>query len=182
MITGSCHRWYEDGSDVITKVPENYLDVIALRNSIEQPSTFWRKSVQDAAGRFDVSYKLAFDWEYWNRLKKLGIKFHRTEKLLSHYYFSKDNLTSRGGEQVIKEMHMITAKYAGEKIADAYMQIFNELDIVGLCDVPLHELPAQEKRVVQSRTDQIRSQFGDDVIDNYNWNWASKQIRGVKWY
>ena len=37
VITGSCQRWFADGSGRITKVPERYLDVIALRNDLEQP-------------------------------------------------------------------------------------------------------------------------------------------------
>ena len=28
----------------------------------------------------------------------------------------------------------------------------------------------------------LRAVFGSQYIDAYNWNWASKQIRGVVWY
>lgn len=182
VVTGSCHRWYEDGSDVITKVPENYLDVVVLRNPIEQPSTFWRATIQKTAGPFNDEFPLSFDWEYWNRLKVLGAKFHRTDKLLSFYYFTADNLTSRGGQRVVDEMYRITAKYAGAAIGDAYLNIFNNVDMNGLYDVPFEDLPTDAQRQMQTRLNQLRAEHGDHVIDNYNWNWASKQIRGKKWY
>jgi hypothetical protein len=28
----------------------------------------------------------------------------------------------------------------------------------------------------------LRRLCGPEIIDNYNWNWASKQVRGVVWY
>jgi glycosyltransferase involved in cell wall biosynthesis len=182
VVTGSCQRWYEDGTGVVTKVPDRYLRVIALRNDIEQPSTFWRASIQEKAGPFDDNLGLAFDWEYWNRLKIVGARFHRTDKLLSIYHFSKTNLTSRAGFLAIKEMYEVTRRYAGLAIADAYMTLFEEFDIKGFLDAPPEDMPPNERAAFEAKMDIYRTSFGSDVVENYNWNWASKQIRGVKWY
>lgn len=182
VVTGSCHRWFADGTDLITKVPDRYVDVMALRNDIEQPSTFWRREIQGRAGPFDDRFKLAFDWEYWNRLKSVGAKFHRTEKLLSVYYFTDTNLTSRAGATVIDEMYLITKKYAGAEVADAYMQIFEQFDMKGYYDVPFQDLPPGQRQKLGRYLNALKEQFGENVVNSYNWNWASKQIRGVKWY
>jgi glycosyltransferase involved in cell wall biosynthesis len=182
VVTGACHRWYVDGTDQLSFVPDNYLGSMALRNPIEQPSTFWRRSIQDLAGVFDDSFRLAFDWEYWNRLKTLGAKFHRTNKILSNYYFSSDNLTSLGKYSVVEEMYRITQKYAGSKIADLYMHIFETFDMNGYYDGDDTKIPLKQRRHFEAELEELTAQFGAEVIESYNWNWASKQIRGIKWY
>jgi glycosyltransferase involved in cell wall biosynthesis len=182
VITGSCHRRFADGTDLIVKVPDRYLHAIALRNDIEQSSTFWRREIQEKAGPFDDSFKLAFDWEYWNRLASIGAKFYRTDKLLSIYHFTDDNLTSRAGAMVIEEMYRITKQYACKEIADAYMCLFKEFDMNGFYDVPFQELSTAKQKVFGAHLERLKETFGDQVVDNYNWNWACKQIRGIKWY
>jgi glycosyltransferase involved in cell wall biosynthesis len=181
VITGGCLRVYADGSRVETAVPDWFVESIALRNGFEQPSTFWRAGIHRRAGELDESYRFAFDWEWWNRLRVHGARFVRIDGVLSHYHFSEDNLTSRGAEKVIDEMHRITATYASPGIAAAYRFLYRTFDLRGYYDAPW-QLTGLRRFVFRRTLSAMRVVFGRNVIDSYNWNWASKQVRGLVWY
>ncbi len=184
VITGGCRRVYADGSEVITQVPEDFLDVLSMRNGIEQPSTFWRASIHRRAGEFDEHYTLAFDWEWWNRLKTHGARFMRIEDVLSIYYFTDSNLTSQGGERIIEEMYRVTKQYGPFRgyVADLYMFLFRAFDMRGFYDQPFHEMSWHRRMLFGSVLWPLVQIFGKQIVNAYNWNWASKQIRGVTWY
>jgi hypothetical protein len=155
---------------------------MALRNDFEQPSTFWRADIHRKAGQIDESYKLAFDWEWWNRLRAIGAQFHRIDGVLSHYYFTETNLTSRGGQQVIDEMARVTETYASPRVAAVYRFMYQQFDLKGDLDVSTGQLPRWRRIRLRVVRGALRWMFGPLVIDNYNWNWASKQVRGVVWF
>lgn len=184
VVTGGCLRVFADGSQVTTQVADRYLDVVALRNDFEQPSTFWRAAAHRKAGEFDDSYGLAFDWEWWNRLKSVGCRFLRVDAILSIYYFSETNLTSQGGMRVINEMFRVTRRYGPFFGLSAYVYkfLFERFDMKGFYDVPFEDLPEQKRRVFGRALRILTRIFGERVVYNYNWNWASKQVRNVKWY
>lgn len=184
VITGGCRRVFADGSELITQVPENFLHFMSMRNAIEQPSTFWRASAHRRAGELDESFFLAFDWEWWNRLQASGARFLAIPDVLSTYYFTDDNLTSRAGQRVIDEMYRITRKYGPwqGRIADVYRFLFRVFDLRGFYDVPFRELPRGRQLVFAAMLTVLYGIFGRDLINAYNWNWASKQIRGITWY
>lgn len=184
VVTGACRRVFEDGSEVVTHVPENYLETLSIRNAIEQPSTYWRASVHHRLGRLDDSYQLAFDWEWWNRLHASGAQFKRIPDVLSVYYFSDDNLTSRAGYRVIDEMYRVTKTYGpfSGYIADVYCFLFRVFDMHGYYDQPFHQLPLAKRLLFGGTRLLLYMFFGKKAIDSYNWNWASKQVRGLIWY
>jgi glycosyltransferase involved in cell wall biosynthesis len=182
VVTGGCKRFYPDGSIQVTQVPDRYLSAMALRNDLEQPSTFWRATAHHRCGELDESYRLAFDWEWWNRLQASGAAYERIGDVLSHYHFTDDNLTSRGAQRVIDEMSRITARYASPSIARAYQFIYRWLDLRGFYDPPRAALSPGRRLVFDLTLSTLRRLYGRQVIDNYNWNWASKQVRGVVWY
>jgi glycosyltransferase involved in cell wall biosynthesis len=186
VLTGGCRRIYADGSVEITKPQWWHLHQMPLRNGLEQPSTFWRASAHHLAGRLDESYALAFDWEWWNRLRRSGASFRSVEEVLSVYHFSDSNLTSRAGRKVVDEMYRVTREYGprvrGVRIADVYRFIFEKFDIRGDLDGPARCLPLGRRLVLKPTMAILRFLFGSRRIKAYNWNWASKQIRGVVWY
>ena len=184
VVTGGCRRVFADGSEVITQVPLNYLDVLSMRNGIEQPSTFWRAAVHRRLGALDESYQLAFDWEWWNRLHASGARFKRITTVLSTYHFSEDNLTSRGGHRVIEEMYRVTLTYGPFKghIADVYRFLFRVFDMHGYYDKRFHDLPIAKQLLFRGTLTILYRIFGKKAINAYNWNWASKQLRGLVWY
>lgn len=184
VVTGGCRRVFADGSEVITQVPERFLETISMRNDIEQPSTYWRAAVHRRLGTLDESYYLAFDWEWWNRLHASGARFMRIPDVLSVYYFSEDNLTSRAGSRVIDEMYRVTKTYGPFKgyIADIYHFLFRTFDMRGCYDQPFHTLPLPKRLIFGGVLWGLYKTFGRQAINAYNWNWASKQVRGLVWY
>ncbi len=182
VVTGACRRFYADGSTVVTQVPDRFVSAMPFRNDIEQPSTFWRASIHRAAGELDESFRLAFDWEWWNRLRARGARFARVAEVLSHYYFTESNLTSKGAQRVVDEMSRVTETYASPRVARVYAFLYRTFDLHGYYDPPVGELPAARRFVFRTTLSLLRRVFGREVVDNYNWNWASKQVRGVVWY
>ncbi len=184
VVTGGCRRVFADGSELITQVPENFLETLSMRNGIEQPSTFWRAAVHRRLGELDESYQLAFDWEWWNRLHASGARFKRISDVLSVYYFSEDNLTSRAGHRVINEMYRVTKTYGPFRgyIADVYRFLFRAFDMHGCYDQSFHDLPFAKRLLFGGTLSLLYKLFGRQAINCYNWNWASKQVRGLVWY
>lgn len=184
VVTGGCRRVFADGSELITQVPEHFLEVLSMRNDIEQPSTFWRAAIHRRLGELDDSYQLAFDWEWWNRLQVSGARFKRVSDVLSVYYFSEDNLTSRAGHRVIDEMYRVTKTYGPFRglIADVYRFLFRAFDMHGCYDQPFHDLPLAKRLLFGGALTFLYKLFGRQTINSYNWNWASKQVRGLVWY
>jgi glycosyltransferase involved in cell wall biosynthesis len=184
VVTGGCKRVFADGSVTITQVPDNFERLMALRNGIEQPSTFWRRSIHRKAGALDESYSLAFDWEWWNRLRSHGAKFKVIHDVLSVYYFTDDNLTSRGGLRVIDEMYRITKAYGPYHglLADVYRMLFRLFDMKGYYDNPFSQLNVLKQLYFGVMLTFFYAFFGRESINAYNWNWASKQVRGIIWY
>ena len=183
VITGGCRRVFADGSITITQVPEHFERLMALRNDIEQPSTFWRASIHRKAGELDESFSLAFDWEWWNRLRKSGARFKIILDVLSVYYFSDDNLTSNAGMNVVNEMYRVTKRYGPYcgHMANIYRILFRLFDMKGYYDRP-SQLTTFKKYYFGAILVFLYAFFGRENINAYNWNWASKQIRGITWY
>ncbi len=184
IVTGGCLRVFADGSRVTTRVPSNFLEVISLRNDVEQPSTFWRASIHRRLGQLDDSFQLAFDWEWWNRIHASGARFLIVPDVLSLYYFSADNLTSRAGQRIIDEMYRITKAYgpSNGRIADVYKFLFSMFDMRGYYDQPFAKLSPARKFLFGVTLKTLYRFFGKQAINSYNWNWASKQIRNITWY
>jgi glycosyltransferase involved in cell wall biosynthesis len=183
-VTGACRRVFADGSETVTRVPPHFPRLMSMRLDIEQPSTFWRAAIHRRAGELDDSFYLAFDWEWWNRLLAHGARFVVVDDVLSTYYFTEDNLTSRGGRRVIDEMYRVTRRYGPfrGRIADVYRFLFRAFDMRGYYDVPFEQLPRPRQLVFGATLSMLSKVFGADAVHAYNWNWASKQVRGVVWY
>jgi glycosyltransferase involved in cell wall biosynthesis len=184
VISGGCHRVYADGSDCTMQVRPDFLEVLSLMNPLEQPSTFWRRPAWERAGLFDVSYFLAFDWEYWNRLRRSGARFLTTDMVFAHYYFSDTNLTSTGGLEVVREMFRITRTYGPYNgfVAYLYLAFYNFFDLRGYYDKPFSELPRRRQLVFGLTLKLLYGILGRRIVNSYNWNFASKQQRGLVWY
>lgn len=184
VVTGGCRRVFADGSELITQVPERYVRVMSMRNDIEQPSTFWRTSAHLRAGELDDRFYIAFDWEWWNRLRTTGARFVAIPDVLSTYYFSDENLTSKAGQRAIEEMYRVTKRYAPleGRVADVYRFLYRTFDMRGYYDVPFGKLPRRKQWFFGATLRVLYRVYGREAIHAYNWNWASKQIRGVTWY
>lgn len=183
VITGGCRRYFPDGTTVETIPPQDLAHRIRFQNVIEQPSTFWRAQLHRRAGRIDERLKLAFDWELWCRFNRLGAKFLIVPDVLSHYHFSDDNLTSRSGERTMKEMFRVVSCYGPYRgvIAHVYRFLFYRFDLHGCYDRP-PTCTGLRRYAFYASLAVLRGIFGKTLIYGYNWNFASRQMRNLKWY
>lgn len=184
VVTGGCQRVYEDGVTSMTKVPKDFQRLLPMIYKMEQSATFWRASAHRAAGELDESYSLAFDWEWFNRLNKNKARFLAVDHVLSIYYFSDNNLTSKAGRKIIRENYRITKHYGPfwGYLADVYLFLFRFFDMKEYYDQPLDQLPLCKRLWFGMTLRFLYAVFGREAINAYNWNWASKQIRGKVWY
>ncbi len=183
VVTGGCRRYFPDGSRVETVPPDDLTERIRFKNVIEQPSTFWRADLHRRTGVLDTRLKLAFDWDFWCRFAKAGATFHVDPYVLSHYHFSDDNLTSRGGEKTMKEMFSVVARYGPYHGLTAYLYrfLFHAFDLHGCYDRP----PSGSRwrqAIFYGLLPVLYAIFGTKIVNGYNWNFASRQMRNKKWY
>lgn len=184
VLTGGCARNFNDKFRVETIPDPNFLSDLGFKNTIEQPSTFWRAVNHKAAGPLDGSYRYAFDWEYWCRLRAFGATFHAIPDILSLYHFSDDNLTSTGGRKIADEMYRIIRTYGPYqgRIADTYRFLYKTFDLRGFYDKENREtLPAWKKSLFHTVLRFLYWRYDAHTINSYNWNFVSRQERGMGW-
>ncbi len=185
IVTGGCRRFYADGSEQITTPPVWLHNVISMKNYIEQPSTLWKRSLHERAGELDMSFNLAFDHELWCRFNRLGARFAPVPDVLSYYHFSDSNLTSQGGRKLVREMYRVTKMYGPFRgtTAHIYRFLYYTFDLKGYFDYEnIHTIARWKMACFRGLLAAIRTCFGKEIIENYNWNFASRQERGICWY
>lgn len=52
----------------------------------------------------------------------------------------------------------------------------------GYYDQPFNKLSPMRWFLFGATLSILYAVFGREAINSYNWNWASKQIRGITWY
>lgn len=183
VLVGRCERVFPDGSRFIAEVDSNIHDNICLRNTIEQPSTFWPRSLQEAVGPLDNSYYLSFDWVNWIRMRNAGATFHTTERVLSRYVFSENNKCNIAGNLFAEEAFRVIEEYGplNGEIAEAYRTIYRYFDLRGCLDRPRRcSLPLYLQYLLTYLRFSLR--YGSDYMRAYNWHFASLQERGIPWW
>ena len=183
VVTGGCRRYFPDGSIVETVPPPDLTERIRYQNVIEQPSTFWRAALHRRIGLIDTGLKLAFDWDLWCRFADVEANCRVVSEVLSNYHFSDDNLTSRGGEKTMKEMFKVVSRYGPYRGLTAYLYrfLFYAFDLHGCYDQP----PSGSKwrqSLLYGLLPVLYAIYGTKVVNGYNWNFASRQMRNKKWY
>ncbi|MDX2231118.1 MAG: glycosyltransferase family 2 protein [Leptolyngbyaceae cyanobacterium bins.349] len=182
-VTGGCRRIFWDGSVIETTPDPLLVERLGYRNGVEQPSTLWKATLHKSAGELDESLNYAFDWEWWNRLKAKGAVITLTDKLMSNYYFSETNKTSTGGTAIAQDMYRVIKRYGPRRgyLADAYMFLYRAFDLHGCYDHP-PTCSTTRQRAWRFSLEVLIKLFEADPIICYNWNFASKQARGLCWF
>ncbi len=184
VVTGGCIRDFNGEHRVKTEPDPRFLDKLDHMNTIEQPSTLWRALAHKAAGELDGSYRYAFDWEFWCRMKRVGARYVSIPDPISIYYFSDSNLTSTGGRKITDEMYRIVKNYGprGGEIADVYMWLYKNFDLNGFYDAENADaLPAWKRAIHHAVLKALYGLYGEELVNSYNWNFASRQERGLGW-
>jgi hypothetical protein len=81
-------------------------------------------------------------------------------------------------------MYRITKQYGPFNgfVADVYRFLYTFFDLQGYYDLPRKQLPLPRRLIFSGALALLSAIFGRRVIVSYNWNWASKQVRGKVWY
>jgi len=74
-----------------------------------QPEVFYRRSLWERVGPFDETYDLAFDYDYWVRCFRQGIKIKRVPQVLAKFRRHPEQKSTAGAEAA-GEIRSILAK------------------------------------------------------------------------
>lgn len=115
MIFGNCvHIDQEKGIAFGTNVRKYHEQMnLLLTDYIIQPSSFWTRKAMHQAGSLDQSLDFGFDWEWFLRAHKAGVKFVPEDKYLSVYRIHGAHKTGVGGERRLNELASIHKRHAG---------------------------------------------------------------------
>lgn len=182
LFVGACRRTYDDGHVHVVMPTQEQFDNIALINCFDQPSVFWTKELFQRVGGLSQSFRLAFDWDLWNRFKAADVTVQFTDAVLSNYYFSNDNLTSCNPQLSRKEASRVIELHGpmGEAVARLYNYMYETFDLTGFLDNP-----KQARRAIRKDYEAFMKHavgiFGEGIVYSYNWNWISRQERDLTW-
>lgn len=183
LVTGGCERVFDDGTRGVTIPPANALDICGYIDVLEQPSTFWRAELHRRIGPIGESYYLIFDWELWCRMKEAGARALAIPDILSVYYFSQDNKTSKAGRLFAVEARQLIRRYGplGGALGEIYWFLFRHFDMHGCYDSP--------PTCARWRGDchwlvmtVLNHTIGKELANRYNWHFAAMQARGLQWW
>jgi glycosyltransferase involved in cell wall biosynthesis len=183
VVIGGCERVYADGQRAITKADPATWNKIGMIDVVEQPSTFWRASLHRRLGELATGYRLAFDWDWWCRMRDAGAKLATTENVLSRYHFSAENKSGNAGRIFEEEAFRIVSRYGplGGGLAYIFRMLYRHFDLKGCYDQPptCSRLRGYAFMAVLIG---LRGLFGKRLIYTYNWHFASLQERNLPWW
>lgn len=87
-----------------------YEELLNKGRYVQQPSTFFRKTVFDQVGYFDESYHYTMDYELWLRIAK-KFTFYSLDKELASFRLYPQSKTGSEGLRFVKEMIRVKVKY-----------------------------------------------------------------------
>lgn len=111
-------------------IPSNFsYDLLLKCDPLQQPSVFWRKSIQDKISLLNQELHYTLDWEYFIRLFKVG-NFVYSNHIFSRYRIHDAHKTKNGGLKRGEEILRIVRNYSDKEIIAAYTSVFDHLDLL----------------------------------------------------
>jgi hypothetical protein len=86
---------------------------------IYQASTFWTRSLWEAAGELNESYHYVLDWDWFVRASRI-CAFTPLPEYLSLYRFHSGHKTGSGAAERTREILDLVKRYASKDWAEAY--------------------------------------------------------------
>lgn len=182
ILTGGCRRFFPGEAPFDTQPSPDFYRKLTAQNTIEQPSTFWRRRARIEVGPLNERMRYAFDWELWCRFRRAEMNFQSIEDVLSEYHFSHTNLTSTGGRKIVNEMYQIVREYGpyDGRMALIYKFLYHVFDLNGFYDEPgALNKPAWQRHIFHATLRGLYRLFDQDTVNTYNWNWCSRQERAT---
>ncbi len=184
VVTGGCQRVFADGTTAIVPARFDPWATIGTQNGIEQPSTFWRADLHRRVGELDVTYHLAFDWDLWNRFRLAGAKVMAIDRVLSRYHFTATNKSGHAGRGHATESFRVVRRYGplSGGLAYVFRFLYFHFDLRGCYDRPSTAGAARTRLFWWVVLPTLRLLLGKRLLYAYNWHFASRQERGLKWW
>jgi len=132
ILYGNCRHFNEArgkswGSDVINMAVNFDLK---LCDYIIQPSSFWNKSCWQSTGPLNERLNYAFDWEWFIRAEKKGVKFRPTEKYLAEYRIHAGHKSAAGGRAREQEITDIYEGFNGGGTSRLYENLIERRKVI----------------------------------------------------
>jgi len=183
VVFGRCERVYPDGTRAITDARPEFWRDLGVRNGLDQPAVFWRSSLHRRIGDLDTSFELAFDWDFWCRMRASGARAAAIQPVLARYHFSPGNKSSVAGDLHARESYRVLRRYGpiGGRLADVYSFLYRHFDLRGCFDAPRSSSPLRSAACLGSLA-VLRCLLGRRLVCSYNWHFASCQQRGLPWW
>lgn len=132
IVFGNCLHFTEGeegltsyGSDVVNMSRNTALN---NRDFIIQPSSFWSREAWNLTGPLNESMSFAFDWEWFLRAERKGIRFSALSKCLSLYRSHVEHKTGSGGKKRQLEILALYKEYS-PKYAALYEMLMNQEEL-----------------------------------------------------
>ncbi|MCW3121362.1 MAG: glycosyl transferase family 2 [Flavipsychrobacter sp.] len=124
IFFGNCLHFHQTnlrvrGSDVATAQQTLKL---TLLNYMIQPSAFWNKAAWKAAGEINEDLCYTFDWEWFIRAEKAGVKFIPVKDYLSMFRLHEVHKSSAKDKRDV-ELIKVYGMYSTEKIQKAFTRL-----------------------------------------------------------
>ena len=123
LVYGNCILIDDKSNQIKTRKPErfNLRRLLYLGYSyIQQPSTFFRKSVIGSTGYFDERLKYVMDYDYWIRIARDDKVLRYVDMDLSLMRIHREAKTFADNKEMFKEAFSISKKYGGNKFVRYY--------------------------------------------------------------
>ncbi len=85
---------------------------LVVENYVSQMTAFWRRGAQDAVGLLDASLAMAFDYDLWLRLARLGPPLYLPGPPLAAFRWYETSKSGRQFEQQFREDAEVAARHA----------------------------------------------------------------------
>lgn len=123
LVYGGCMRFTEGTPYTHGVFPPDFdAERLTYYDYIDQPSTFWTRSLWETVGELNESYHYVLDWDWFIRASKIG-KFIPLKEFLSIYRYHEEHKTGSGGAKRRKEILEVVEKYASPEWIAAYREV-----------------------------------------------------------
>ena len=127
LLFGQCIRVHLDEGYVNNTAPYKahlHTDLL-ISDYLEQPATFWTREALTLAGILDSSLHFTFDWEWYIRLKILGVNFKPSETFFAVYQFHHRNKSNPNNNERNREIYEVYKKHLGIEAAEYFRLVID---------------------------------------------------------
>ena len=117
LVGGSQVTFVDDSSQsVVRGTTLKQINLIPVRNTIPQPSCFYRRRLLDRSKAIDESYRYLMDFELWCYFHSRGARWCCIDEILSKAIQNGQNKTSTSGSKAALEAERLYKTYVHESI------------------------------------------------------------------